>query len=470
MNFEEFYLNTPDKLKVKYLDAIIKNNSALKSEFKSFVTQETGALVEGSLIAFKQTISETTSKYLKLFESVDTENPDWDHYRPPYDGYIEEWEAYQFASEQEFESIFSGFYSAATDKIIQQKPDELVAMLSGLFQAVKSADVADEVYSFEDVNEFLLEKFHETTDLLVEKLRLCAIANPSIVATFKLFFSYISEAVKLSVSELDYIEPVLITLVERSDSPEEISHMMFSHQIDQEILPVFSLLLSKLAGNQEKWLQTALNLYQKSETVARELLLFYRENDLAAFISLAKEVFKTPSSSWADFLAPYIKADMDQALYVSVFLTLLQSEQKLDYYKKIREYLSEGEYQSLINNIQYNTDFMVELYVFDGQHEKIKSLIETRSNLWNFSQLIEPLLIIYPDYCFQKIKNMTEKALNTERGRSIYKEIARWLVLAKKIPGQQHNTMQLIINTYNYKPNLPALKDEMRKAGVIKRD
>jgi len=62
---------------------------------------------------------------------------------------------------------------------------------------------------------------------------------------------------------------------------------------------------------------------------------------------------------------------------------------------------------------------------------------------------------------------MTSKTLINERGRSIYEKIAKWMVLAKQLPGMQQDVMILIAKTHNHKPNLPALKDELRNAGVV---
>jgi|LZQN01.1.fsa_nt_gb hypothetical protein len=56
--------------------------------------------------------------------------------------------------------------------------------------------------------------------------------------------------------------------------------------IDQKFLPELSLLLNKLSGNHENWLQTALQLYQNSDTLARVLLLFYNKNDQKRFIAI----------------------------------------------------------------------------------------------------------------------------------------------------------------------------------------
>lgn len=45
--------------------------------------------------------------------------------------------------------------------------------------------------------------------------------------------------------------------------------------------------------------------------------------------------------------------------------------------------------------------------------------------------------------------------------------IAGWLQLAYTIPGFKAETRLLARELYNHKPNLPALKDELRKGGLV---
>ncbi len=79
-----------------------------------------------------------------------------------------------------------------------------------------------------------------------------------------------------------------------------------------------------------------------------------------------------------------------------------------------------AEYANLINSFKHAAEFLAKIYEADKHFDKIKNLIDSRSNIWNFDKLIKPLLNVYPHYCFRKIAAMTYETLNTERGRSIY--------------------------------------------------
>lgn len=150
MNFEELYNPVSDHLKLKFLNGIIKKNSTLQVEFTHFIDSEKNVIEVVSTNSFMEILTSAKMKYQSDFEKIDTENPDWENYDAPHSGYMEEWEAYQYASEQEIDEIFESFKSEAINKIIGHKPDELIAMLIGLYEATQDAEIEDEVSSFDD--------------------------------------------------------------------------------------------------------------------------------------------------------------------------------------------------------------------------------------------------------------------------------------------------------------------------------
>jgi len=56
---------------------------------------------------------------------------------------------------------------------------------------------------------------------------------------------------------------------------------------------------------------------------------------------------------------------------------------------------------------------------------------------------------------------------DSKRSRHTCIEIANWLKYANQIPNHREKTIELTAKLFNHKPNLPALKDEFRKAGII---
>ncbi|NQU80642.1 MAG: hypothetical protein HQ543_03890, partial [Bacteroidetes bacterium] len=141
-------------------------------------------------------------------------------------------------------------------------------------------------------------------------------------------------------------------------------------------------------------------------------------------------------------------------------------ETKIEYYRRIKNILNEDEKEQLINTV-YNKPFKIEIFEEEKQYAKIKQIVEKNTDSWDFPKLIKPILNVYPDFCFETIKNKALKTIKNERGRFIYSRIAEWLNLSRSIKRKETETKEIIMKLYNHKPVLRALRDEFKKAGVL---
>ncbi len=468
MDFKALYKNSTVEEKLKFLGGIIRDNEELQQAFVNFSKVENTPDKDISPKLFLEGIEKTRKQYLEYFETVDTENPDWDSYRPSHSGYLAEWEQYQEASEQEMERFFKRFKTEAVDKIIQQKSEDFAAMLIGLYEACLDAEVDDTEESFDDVNEFLVEEHTATMTALIDKIKLSAVSGENMHTAVALFFYYCDEEYLGNPSFPNYFQPVLLALAEKSEQPDEVLSIIDKSKVSREAVPQLVLLLNKNAGNNTEWLHSAQQFYLADNEVANDLLNHYFENDMPAFVTTAKALFEKDKRYWAKILADKMDINLDKELYFNVFYQLTINEQKMDDYRKIKSLLSSESLKELIQEVKYNEVFLVNIYEENKDFEKIKTLVQQHPESWNFAKLITPILSIYPDFCFKLIEDKATGALQSgERGRSRYQRIASWLSLAKHIPDYQTATQTLCIKLYNHKPNLPALRDEFRKAGLV---
>ena len=468
MDFEDIYSKVPDSLKLKFLDAIIAHNNKLREEFVAFARSRNDETSGLSYNNFQKIIEATQTDYQERFEAVDLENPDWKNYHSQYSGYMKEWEACQEASEQEIKAIFDKFCADAINKIIEQRPAELTAMLIGLYEATQDAEITDEIGTFENVNEYLLLEHTDTMNTLIEKLRLSAISENAIQTVYELFFSYCDSEYSGNLDFANYFEHLLIVLTEKSDNAAGLLAVVDRSTIKREALPELILLLNKKTGNTKEWLQSARQFYRNSEPVAQQLLEYYFETDKDAFLKTAEELFATDNGLWAEFLQQYVSPELDRDLFVEVFRELTIRLNKIEYYQKIREYLSEDDLNCLVGEMKWNKVFIVKIFDLEKRYDDIKTLVEKHSDNGNYIEIITPILTVYPEFCFRHIKNKIITTIQNQRGRHVYEYIASWFKLTEKISGFENEKCELIQQLYNYKPSLPALKDEMRKAGLMK--
>ncbi len=464
--FKTAYENATDKIKLAFLDGITVGNQDLQKAFVTFAAsneQPSGITYE----RFCEIVVQVLEDYKNRFEEVDPENPDWEKYSPSGSGYMEEWEQYQEASEQEFDEVFDEFKTEATDRIIMQKLDELIAMIIGLYEATLEADINDPYDSFGDVNEYLLREHSRVMHEIIEKVNLSAVSDSAVINVCKTFFMYCDNEYPGNEHFTAYFEDLLLVISGKSSHPGKILTILDHSNAERKYVPRLVLMLHQKAGNSEEWLQTARQFYAQNNNVAGQLLEHYFCQGNPEFTELAKELFEKDPRYWAQQLKRYVTAEMDEALFAEVFFRLVVDEGNLEDFHKLRPHLSTEKLEKLISDIHHDKPFLVQVLAVEERYEEIKEIVEHNPNDWQYPELITPLLEVFPEFCFNHISEKARRTIQTERGRSTYLRIVEWLQLAARIPGYYPQTMLLAREFYNHKPNLPALKDELRQAGLV---
>ncbi len=341
-------------------------------------------------------------------------------------------------------------------------------MLIGLYEASWGAEIIDDVGSFEDANEYLISDHEETMNMLIEKIKISAISGHVMHNAFEKFFKCCDLEYPGNMGFASYFEPLLIAMVKKSDEADRLLAMIDQSSVERGSLPELVLLLLGKAGKASEWLETARQFYRHNNPVAEELLEYYFETDKEAFLETARELFPAEKNLWAVFLQHYITPQLDEKLFVNVFRQLTLQYREIQYYNKISSYLSETEFKELLDELYWARVFIVKILEIEQRYEEIKKLVKQDRDTREYAEMITPILTIYPEFCFNHIKNRAWKTLENARGRRIYERIVSWLQLSLKIPGFETEKLDLIKNIYSYKPNLPALRDEMRKGGLVK--
>ncbi len=133
----------------------------------------------------------------------------------------------------------------------------------------------------------------------------------------------------------------------------------------------------------------------------------------------------------------------------------------------LRDYLSEEEKKKFTDEIVFNDVFKVRVWAMEKRYPEILRLVKKEAlHTYYFTEMITPILNIYPAEVFALIRIKCEDIIKLKK-RSAYKHVAGWLNMVLQINGMEERARHLIHELYNRKPALPALKEEMRKAGVV---
>ena len=139
----------------------------------------------------------------------------------------------------------------------------------------------------------------------------------------------------------------------------------------------------------------------------------------------------------------------------------------LEDYQKLNEEKKEVLKQELqkIFSSEY-IRFLVKIYEFEKNYKAILEIANKQDYI--FRDVVKPIKNIYPKAIFEILKRYSLNILNSSnKNRQLYKIIVRRLKFIADIEEIKNEINQFIEDLYNHKPNLPALKDEMRKENLI---
>jgi hypothetical protein len=371
-------------------------------------------------------------------------------------------------AEQEADELFEYMKEHLVSLLIKNEPETVIAELLAFYFASKEADINDPYCNLGDpTNDYFFDMQKGFIDYTIEKISISSIKDSILINSIKLFFKYFETKKKDCFENIKPFEGLLLVILNSIDNKEDIKQLSNIIKIDKKYFPQYSLRLEKRLGNKTSWLEYAKQFYLIDEKVGNELLEHYYKEDIGKYVSTAKELFHKDKRYWAEKLALKLKIEHNQNLYKDIYTQLCIDKHRISDYKKINDILSEKEKESLHKELNWNNVFRVEIYVEEKQYKKIKELVEKDIDSWDFNKLITPILNIYPEFCFITIEKKANTAISNERGRGAYSKIASWLKQAQRISGYENQTRELILHLYNHKPNLPALKDEFRGAGLI---
>lgn len=468
MNFEEIYKSATSQLKIGFLDLLIVDNKGFEDKFVEFWKKSVAPQKEiiEQPMSFPSLVEDYKSEYLSDLEDIDL-TPNWDDCN---DGsyYRDLWEIVQEAGDEQIEEIMKDVKSELLNLILLQDVEGFVAAVIGLYQACTEVEIYDEHCAYEDINNELLNQFALIITLFADKIDDLTFNNHKSIETINEFFNYLDENQSQENSFVHLFEPLLLAFAKVTKHAKVFLKILSSSNVLQEDVPQLNIKLLQLSADDNGWIDVALSLYENNDGVAIQLLEYYITNDIKKYIELAKELFEKDSFIWSMYLEDKVSIEQDKDLFFIVIKELTISKNSISHYLKIRDLFDENSFNLLCEDLEDDSVFLVEILTYEKKYEAIKQIVKIVED-WesDFDKIIKPILNIYPDFCFATITKRLNNKIQHERGRDYYKTMAETLLLANQIKGFEKQSHELMLQLYNHKPNLPALKDEFREAGLV---
>jgi len=467
MNFTELYKNVTTEEKLTYLSDILQNNTDMQRDFmeKVAVVIQNTEHSDINTIDFKSLVDEFTKDILEEFECVDISEMDWDNYHDS-GHYVEEWEVYQENAESEIHDAFQPVNDFLLDTILSNEIVEATAYVCALYKVCNIVEIDDPNESLGDMQrDTWLENMNNTLKYTQERILQVPGNNKIFDKAVQSFFEYFNNNLSENIELAKDLENILLILVEKGENQENIYEYIQEVGISSKLFPnIFNYFINEFE-TEEKWLKFAYDNYLLRDDISEKLLKYLHENDTDKFIEIGFSLINN-NDKWNKFLLEYLDKQTHTELFKQVYLNVSNNNSDIKLYKEIQNILLEEEKNKFIDSI-WNDTFKVKVYVAEKQFENAKNIVKKCNSLYDFSDIISPLFVDEPKFCFSRTTEFLFYAVEQFRGREKYKEMAEVLKIALTIPNYTEKVRILIIDIYNFNSRLRALKEEFRDAGII---
>lgn len=457
-------MSTPEtEKKLEFLNQLLEKNPELRNQYETFARKDT----PGDVTDAESYIAEQTGKLVFRLEALDLSDPDWENYTPRHSGYIEDWEAYMHVAEDKINEVFDAYMTKIEGCIANGRTDFALLCIVGGYNACLQSEIQDEYDSLGDPQSYLIDTMRNLQAGLIQKMEKLVFPNHQVLFFTDALFSHFNNHHQGNDGYLGFFEPLMLALCRDKECAQHMEREIAGKGIPRNHFPQLATQLYKITDNKEKWREEAERLFEADVEVARDLLAEYSENSYDNFIRVARQLWS--KALFKQELASYVFKQIDPkkspGFYKEVLLWLTTTNRSLSRYKLLETILSDQEKEDFIYNHKRDHLFYVEMLAQDQRYDEILQFIKSNLNSWKFNKMVAITLKPYPEESFQILKQKIFTTLDTQRGRNVYRQIVEWLLLARQISGMKVQTKQLVHHLFNWKPALPALKDEMRQAG-----
>lgn len=226
-----------------------------------------------------------------------------------------------------------------------------------------------------------------------------------------------------------------------------------------------------LLGDKKAWIQNLELGFAKELDTSLELMDYYESHDRTKFEDAAQKLYKSFGYEVVDYLLP--KVQQGGKLYIELLKKKLYIKPDTVLLEQLLRYTTKEEVESYVELFK-NLNIKVVAYALLGRHQEIIEMIKKFGIRYspfpeelNFIDAIALVYKLFPDEAIALTLDRVDALFKAERNRSIYALIARTISTIPKSISGYDRLLQKTLELYNHKPNLPALKDEFKKAGLI---
>lgn len=475
--FDELFDSISEKRKLEYFSLLLKSDTMLSLKFVDYFQKEYEQLrmkaapsfsLEDSLESIKTQAHDIASELSEL----DFEETDWESWEGS-SHYMEEWEVAQQLAEEEADEAWDTYAIGLISLLERGDLTDVIEEFAAIYLGISQAEINDPNENLSDCpNDYFFSALSETIKKNLHSLE----GRPFTINDFEnacnVFVSFNNLYFKDNDEFTETIAPIFVAVVQNKSKAEILWKAKQQPGNDLQLTPGLLNKVTKLLGDTNLWIESLESCFLEEFDTSKELMDYYFEKNREKFEKEAIRFETKFGRSTHIYLLEKLKPGT--AFHVEILGKHAQNTGSTDDLEQLKKHIDANELERFIDSL-HNKDTKAKFLAHEKAFDKLIALIEETSlkgiNYYsglNFEAAISLLIKVRPADAWRLIKQKVSSVLKDQRGRDVYTSIAKWLKLAQINLGLEADVIAFIMETYNHKPNLPALKDEMRKAGLAK--
>jgi len=456
--------------KIDFLEKVLLNSKELQSQFVNYFTNDLKDKVSIA-INFNEKVIELAEDYQETLEALDLNEPDYDRYHNRHDRYYEEWEMAQEAVEEEVDELFKSHQADMIANISQGNIQLAMAQITGLLIACYEADVDDDYCNLGDSQAYFVDSLKEVEKEMEVEINQTILNPKSVSETIKdVMLCFRTGEANLFLPDIhDLIMTILLR--NNSESCEAVYEDCKQNRYNIELFPT-TYLQSVRIIKPEIWVAEAEKLCIFNVGVATELLEYQSIADKVSFHKNAKILFPIFSNNLINLIASGIDDDYDVEFSKKLLIYKTNSDRKIEDYKRLSQLFTNEEKLNFIKTFRdsYSYDFYIQMLENEEMDIEILEYAKIYDGyLSKLTFIMSSVINKYPAQCFDISKPKIEVSLQNNMGRNYYREVAellKFLLTSKSNTIAVYDLIEEICIIYSRRP---ALKDELKAVGLLKR-
>lgn len=473
-HFIELFESLNPAQKNEFLLRKLQSDDILKREFLFAFKHEYDELRRGlsgklQLETVLKEIQRNAEMYRNEIEKIDFSDLDWAN--APYRSYyVADYEIAAELSEEIADELLNPWLQQLKDNMALNGFVEVIAHATTLFLASTTAKVHDPDENLGS-RDYFTEKVQSAIEAGLPALVERQYLEFELKQGFELLLLANQRYFDRKSGLLVLIEKMLLQLMANKQQVALFDKVLEQYPVDMTIVPRLARHIALILGDDDRRLEALKAGFGNDYEMSVEWMDHLYAAAAADFDEWAEKFNKT----YNQFAPKYLrdKVSKGSVLHLELLKSCVKLHSDYEAYVALKVWLNEGELEALMAEM-HSTDSRAKFYALEKKYDKLEQHVIRELAVvqpfyhFDYRKALTYFLPEHPERAWKLAQTIVETKMKLERNRQGYALIAGVLKDMWAIAPFQAEVGRLIQHLYMHKPTLPALKDEFRKAGVIR--